>query len=125
MEMFEQIFSGVGLDGIEADRHKFVILCETFLHMYNDIFGKLADYLAESWWPSDPEDELGGEGDEDQKEGASSSSEVHFVVEEERDFDVSNPIARASSRCYFSLFRFLCPRFNVIAYYCFYTLTTP
>ena len=33
------------LDLEEIERGKFVILCETFLHMYNNIFGSLEDYL--------------------------------------------------------------------------------
>ncbi len=117
MSIFDQIFGEVGLEAAEADRHRFVILCETFLHMYNDIFGKLTDYLSEDWYPSSTGNRGAISG---QKETGSSGlgldiglgscrrpstaireikvklseddpnvSEYHFVAEEERDFDVT------------------------------------
>ena len=33
------------LESEEVTKGKFVILCETFLHMYNAIFGRLEEYL--------------------------------------------------------------------------------
>ena len=45
-ELFEKSLLGLpNLDTEEVARGKFVILCETFLHMYNNIFGLLEEYL--------------------------------------------------------------------------------
>jgi hypothetical protein len=71
LDLFEQIFSQEINDATEVFRHKFVILCETFLQMYNTIFDKLQDYIlyGRVW--------------------TQKAQVVHFVHEEERDFDVS------------------------------------
>ena len=44
--LFEKSLAGIpNVDSKEVTRGKFVILCETFLHMYNEMFGSLDQYL--------------------------------------------------------------------------------